>query len=129
MHISYLPFNKGYYPNLWSHLDSTPSGVSIHEIDKGIDTGKILKKKWLKIENDWSLLRTYCEVLELASNELVNVIEATMCNLNRISDVKEDSKSSYNSWPDVDLNKQLRKNNRKYFHFADIAFLHNLVRS
>ena len=45
LHISFLPFNKGYYPNLWSHIDSTPSGVSIHRIDKGIDTGEVLLRK------------------------------------------------------------------------------------
>ena len=42
LHISFLPFNRGYYPNLWSHLEGTPSGVSIHKIDKGIDKGDLL---------------------------------------------------------------------------------------
>ena len=29
LHISFLPFNRGYYPNLWSHQEGTPSGVTI----------------------------------------------------------------------------------------------------
>ena len=42
LHISYLPFNRGSHPNFWSHFDETPSGVTIHLIDDGIDTGLYL---------------------------------------------------------------------------------------
>ena len=42
LHISYLPWNRGADPNLWSFLEKTPSGVSIHQIDEGVDTGPIL---------------------------------------------------------------------------------------
>ena len=42
LHISYLPHNRGYHPNFWSHVESTPAGVTIHEIDAGIDTGPIV---------------------------------------------------------------------------------------
>lgn len=45
LHISYLPYNRGYYPNVWSFLDNTPKGVTIHLIDEGIDTGDILLQK------------------------------------------------------------------------------------
>ena len=38
LHISYLPYNKGIYPNLNAFINNTPKGVTIHEIDKGIDT-------------------------------------------------------------------------------------------
>ena len=47
LHISLLPWNKGADPNLWSFLEDTPKGVSIHYIDKGIDTGDILFQKEL----------------------------------------------------------------------------------
>ena len=30
LHISYLPWNKGASPNLWSVVDETKKGVSIH---------------------------------------------------------------------------------------------------
>ena len=42
LHISYLPWNRGADPNLWSFLEKTPSGVTIHQVDDGIDTGPIL---------------------------------------------------------------------------------------
>lgn len=45
LHISLLPWNRGADPNLWSFLDSTPKGVTIHYIDSGIDTGEIVAQR------------------------------------------------------------------------------------
>jgi len=50
LHISYLPWNRGAHPNFWSFWDNTPSGVSIHLIDSGIDTGPILYQKQVIID-------------------------------------------------------------------------------
>ena len=45
LHISYLPFNRGAHPNFWSFVENSPKGVSIHEIDEGLDTGPIIYRK------------------------------------------------------------------------------------
>lgn len=42
LHISYLPWNRGADPNIWSFIEGTPKGVSIHYLDEGIDTGDII---------------------------------------------------------------------------------------
>lgn len=42
LHISYLPWNRGADPNLWSFILDTPKGVTIHYIDEGLDTGDII---------------------------------------------------------------------------------------
>ncbi len=60
LHIGYLPFNRGFHPNLWSFLDNTPSGVTIHEIDEGLDTGPILFQKKVNFKSDASnFIQTY----------------------------------------------------------------------
>ena len=61
LHISYLPYNRGAYSNFWSFLKNTPKGVSIHEIDKGIDTGDILfrKKITFTLNKNTSFKSTY----------------------------------------------------------------------
>ncbi len=41
LHASYLPWNRGAHPNLWSILEDTPKGVTIHRVDAGLDTGPI----------------------------------------------------------------------------------------
>ena len=45
LHISYLPFNRGCHPNFWSFIEKSPKGVTIHEIDEGLDTGPIIYQK------------------------------------------------------------------------------------
>lgn len=51
LHISYLPWNRGSHPNFWSFFDETPSGVSIHLVDSGIDTGPIIAQKVVILES------------------------------------------------------------------------------
>lgn len=47
LHTSLLPFNRGSAPNFFSFLEDTPKGVTIHLVDKGLDTGDILCQKEL----------------------------------------------------------------------------------
>ena len=42
IHISYLPYNRGAHPNFWFWVERSPSGVTIHEMDVGLDTGPIV---------------------------------------------------------------------------------------
>lgn len=59
MHISYLPWNRGADPNMWSIIDNTPKGVSIHYIDAGIDTGPIILQKIVEISLKDTLRQSY----------------------------------------------------------------------
>ena len=52
LHISYLPHNRGANPNIWSFLDDTPKGVTIHYVDAGIDTGDILVQKEVDFDEE-----------------------------------------------------------------------------
>ncbi len=54
LHISYLPWNRGAHPNFWSFFDQTPSGVTIHAIDAGVDTGPIAYQKKVFFDQDES---------------------------------------------------------------------------
>ena len=65
MHISYLPFNKGAHPNFWSFIKKTPKGVSIHEINKGIDDGGIIARKKVnfKLNNNSTFTNTYQKLI------------------------------------------------------------------
>ena len=59
LHISYLPWNRGVYPNIWSVIDNTPKGITIHMIDKGIDTGDILYQKKVNIGSTDTVSESY----------------------------------------------------------------------
>ena len=60
LHISLLPWNRGADPNLWSFLENTPKGVSIHYVDAGLDTGDIIAQKEITFEvSNATLSSTY----------------------------------------------------------------------
>jgi len=42
IHPSLLPHQRGAHPNVWSIIERTPAGVTLHYIDEGIDTGDIV---------------------------------------------------------------------------------------
>lgn len=59
LHISLLPWNKGADPNFWSFFDGTPKGVTIHQMDKGIDTGSVLAASEVVMRYDETLATSY----------------------------------------------------------------------
>lgn len=63
-----LPWNRGMYPNFWSHIENTPSGVSIHYIDCGIDTGDIITQKQLSFSDSETLESSYRQLSECVEN-------------------------------------------------------------
>jgi methionyl-tRNA formyltransferase len=69
LHISLLPFNRGADPNLWSFLEDTPKGVSIHQIDTGLDTGDIILQEEIIFSGNETLSSSY-ETLSLTIEAL-----------------------------------------------------------
>lgn len=50
LHPALLPHNRGPYPNVWSIVDGTPSGVTLHYVDDGIDTGDVIAQCNVPVE-------------------------------------------------------------------------------
>jgi len=44
-HPALLPFNRGWYPHVYNIIDGSPSGVTLHQIDEGIDSGPVWAQK------------------------------------------------------------------------------------
>lgn len=93
LHISLLPWNRGAHPNIWSFLEDTPKGVTIHFIDEGVDTGDILlRKEILFDENKETLSSSYnklqFEIQKLFIENWVNIRE------NKIIPQKQQGKGS-----------------------------------
>lgn len=106
MHISYLPWNRGSSPNIWSFLDDTPKGVTIHKIDRNLDKGKILFQK--EIEFD-----PYSETLETSYNTLnETIVELFKSHWEDIveqnyEEVVPEGKGSYHSMADLEALKSM----------------------
>lgn len=50
LHPAYLPYNRGLYPNVWSIVEGTPGGVTLHYVDSGVDTGGIISQQQVPVE-------------------------------------------------------------------------------
>jgi methionyl-tRNA formyltransferase len=69
LHISLLPYNRGADPTLWSVLEDTPAGVTIHYIDEGVDTGDVIAQREVELADDDTLATAYAK-LQAAMTEL-----------------------------------------------------------
>ena len=49
LHPAYLPYNRGAFPNVWSIIDRTPTGVTLHYIDARVDTGDLIAQRQVAI--------------------------------------------------------------------------------
>lgn len=74
LHISFLPWNRGADPNLWSFIDNTPKGVTIHIIDATLDTGDIVLQKQISFKNIEQ------ETLKTTYEKLSTEIELLVCD-------------------------------------------------
>ena len=100
LHISYLPFNRGADPNFWSWFENTPKGVTIHQIDKGIDTGDIFIQKEVYFKGNETLSSSYemlkKEIEDLFIENFDNIIQGI------IFPKKQNGKGTFHSKRDLD---------------------------
>ena len=67
---SLLPWNRGADPNLWSFLKDTPKGVTIHYVDKGLDTGDIIAQTEVFFD---PAVETLASTYQTLSDEIVKL--------------------------------------------------------
>lgn len=84
IHISYLPYNRGTHPIFWTFFDETPLGVTIHEVDEGLDTGHIWKRKELQLPNsDMTFREAHGFMIECAETLFEESLDEILDESNR----------------------------------------------
>lgn len=69
LHISLLPHNRGAHPLFWACMENSPTGVSIHHLDQGIDTGDIYIQERVGINKEnWTFREAHSVLITAASN-------------------------------------------------------------
>lgn len=78
VHPGLNPNNRGWFPQVFSIINSLPCGATVHEIDEHLDHGPIICQKEVKIEMWDTSLTAYNKILdaeiELLSANLVNIL-------------------------------------------------------
>lgn len=59
LHNSYLPWNRGADPNLWSLVENTPRGVTLHYMESGLDKGAIIAQRLVPLLPEDTLRTSY----------------------------------------------------------------------
>lgn len=111
IHPGLNPFNRGWFPQVFSIINGLPAGVTIHEIDCKLDHGAIIYQQEIKIEDSDTSGSVYSRILDTEINMLeqyiVNILEgdyivnypADEGNVNYLIDFK--------SICEIDLKKQV----------------------
>ncbi len=71
LHMSYLPWNRGADPNLWSWLEGTPKGVSVHWMTAGLDLGPLVARREVDLSDEETLRSSYA----ILDDHLVSLLE------------------------------------------------------
>ncbi len=106
IHNSYLPWNRGADPNMWSIIDNTPRGTTLHYIDAGLDKGNIIAQELVSDLSDKETLTSTYNNLDRAAKEL---FKKAFEHYESWSEMRKipDAKGSYHSVKDGAAYKEL----------------------
>lgn len=102
LHISYLPWNRGSSPNIWSFVDDTPKGVTIHQIARGLDTGAILYQKECNFVPE---KETFASTYQILSETIIKLFQDNWEEI-KAGDYKlyeQSGKGSYHTSKDLEV--------------------------
>lgn len=63
-HPGYNPYNRGWYPQVFSIINKLPAGVTVHLMDDKIDHGNIIFREIIKIKENETSLDVYKKLIE-----------------------------------------------------------------
>ncbi len=81
IHPGYNPYNRGWFPQVFSIINGFPAGATINEIDEHLDHGLIIDRREIKI-NSWDTsIDVYNRVqeleIELLRKNLISILDGT----------------------------------------------------
>ena len=110
IHPSLLPKYRGLAPYFWSLINGeTETGVTIHWVDKGFDTGDILVQQSVPITPNDTIISLSNKCAKLGSYLLIEAVNLIKQDNPPRTPQKKRGEGSYYSWPtpsDLRLFKQ-----------------------
>lgn len=70
IHTSYLPWNRGADPNIWSILEETPRGVTLHYMNSELDKGDIIAQQLIADDVESETLSSSYQMLDQVAKQL-----------------------------------------------------------
>jgi len=111
IHPGLNPYNRGWYPQVFSIINDLPSGVTIHIMDEEIDHGDIIAQEEIEIKSCENSLDVY-ERIQTKEVEMIKLTIDDILN-NKFKRTKPFSEGNYNSIKDyknlckIDMDKKV----------------------
>ncbi len=109
IHPGLNPYNRGWFPHVFSMIDNSPVGVTIHEMDEKLDHGPIIAQKELQIFAWETSFDVYCRLqeleLKLLQDNLLSILTGNYNVFNCDTRGTIHNKKDFNDLYSIDLNK------------------------
>lgn len=111
IHPGFNPYNRGWYPHVFSIINKLPIGVTIHKMDHELDHGEILYRKKIDI-NSWETSKdVYDKILEveikLIEKYVENILEGNYTLRKPEEEGNVNYREDFNKLRQIDLNEKL----------------------
>jgi len=111
IHPGYNPYNRGWYPHIFSICNKLPTGATLHIMDEEIDHGSIIFQEKIDIYDWETSLDVYNKILELEIKIIDNYIEKIIHNEFETKELKSEgninTKQDFDKLCKLDLEEKL----------------------
>jgi methionyl-tRNA formyltransferase len=111
VHPGFNPINRGWYPQVFSIINKTPIGATIHEIDEKLDHGFIIDRKQVDKTNYDTSGTLYNKIIDKEIELLENNIEKIIYNNYEAIEPESEGnlylKKDFNKLLELDLNEKV----------------------
>ena len=109
IHPGYNPYNRGWFPQVFSMINGLPAGFTVHEMDEEIDHGAIIDQERIKIKSSDTSLSFYNKVMEAEGHyiqyNLDSLISGKYEKFQPCSEGNYNSIKDFNALCEIDLKK------------------------
>ncbi len=110
IHPGLNPYNRGWYPQVFSIINGLPVGATIHVMDEKIDHGDIIVQEEIEINATDNSLSVYRKVqdkeIELLKKSIDDIISLNFKRYRPISNGNYNSIQDYKQMCEINLNKK-----------------------
>lgn len=105
LHFSLLPKYKGVATSVWPILNGdAKTGVTLHEIDHGIDTGSIIAQKEFSLNNEMTAYDVYLKNMNIGYSLLIENLQS-LIEGNYVQNPQMSQNSTYYGKRDIDYSE------------------------
>ncbi len=109
IHPGLNPHNRGWFPHVFSMIDNSPVGITIHEMDERLDHGPIIVQEELQVFSWETSFDVYVRLqeleLKLLQNNLISILDGNYDAFKLAIPGTIHNKKDFDNLCKIDLNK------------------------